>query len=184
RPAQSENGMPFAALGDLLDGLPDEVLHQLPGPQRRALEVALLRVADHDEPPDQRAIGVALLSTLRLMSAKSPLLLAVGDAQWLDAPTSDALTFAVRRLRTEAVGVLSAVRLADEPAATFDQAVPEPTRQVLTLGGLSIGALHELFSQRLGHAFARPTLVTIEQASGGNPFYALETARELLRAGA
>jgi len=53
----------------------------------------------------------------------------------------------------------------------------------MRLGGLSIGALHELLSERLEHVFLRPTLVKIAQASGGNAFYALEIARELLQSG-
>src|SRR5688500_10221234 len=50
RPAEAETSFAYAALGDLLGSRP-EVLDELPGPQRRALEVAL-RVAERDEEPD------------------------------------------------------------------------------------------------------------------------------------
>lgn len=42
-PGGAEARLAFAALGDLLDLEIDAVLSTLPGPQRRALEVALLR---------------------------------------------------------------------------------------------------------------------------------------------
>src|SRR5579859_3910949 len=52
RPVQSEVALSFSALGDLLELVPGEVLAGLPGPQRRALEVALLRAEPGPEPPD------------------------------------------------------------------------------------------------------------------------------------
>ena len=42
RPAESERGLAYAGLGDLLDGVLDDVLPSLTPPRRRALEVALL----------------------------------------------------------------------------------------------------------------------------------------------
>src|SRR5215469_7010691 len=42
-PVQSEVAVSFSALGDLLEPVSREVLAALPGPQRRALDVALLR---------------------------------------------------------------------------------------------------------------------------------------------
>src|SRR5262245_37361449 len=43
RPSGAEAELSFAALIDLLDGVDTDELHSLPEPQRRALEVALLR---------------------------------------------------------------------------------------------------------------------------------------------
>ncbi len=43
RPIEAETQLAYAALGDLLAEVPDELLGELPEPQRRALEVALLR---------------------------------------------------------------------------------------------------------------------------------------------
>jgi hypothetical protein len=110
-------------------------------------------------------------------------LVAVDDAQWLDAPTAGVLEFAARRLEGEPVGILSTLRLTDEPSRSFDQAVAEDRRRVVRLGPLSLAALHEIIKARLGHALPRPTLVRIEEASRGNPFHALEIAREVLRRG-
>src|SRR2546425_12715153 len=43
RPAEAEAKYSYAALGDLLDGVGKDDLPDLPAPQRRALDVALLR---------------------------------------------------------------------------------------------------------------------------------------------
>ncbi len=43
RPIESETRLAYAGLGDLLADVPEEALGDLPGPQRQALEVALLR---------------------------------------------------------------------------------------------------------------------------------------------
>lgn len=182
-PAAAETRMPFAALGDLLEPVADEALRYLLGPQRHALEVALLRAASDWSPPSQRAIGVAVVSLLRHLAASSTVLLAVDDAQWLDAPTTGVLEFAARRLLAEPIGVLFTLRLTAEPTVTLDRAAVEDRRTTLRLRPMSMGALHQLLSLRLGRVFPRSTLVKITQASGGNPFYALEIAHELVRVG-
>ena len=181
-PAAGEAALSWAGLTDLLADVPDEVLAALPEPQRRALEVVLLRSAPEGTPPDARTVSVATLSVARSLASSSPVVVAVDDAQWLDPPTAAALEFAVRRLDRERVGILTAVRLGDGPVATFDR-VAGDDRTAVAVGPLSVGALHELLKRRLGHSFLRPTLLRIEQASGGNPFYALEIARELLVVG-
>ncbi|HEV3069518.1 MAG TPA: LuxR C-terminal-related transcriptional regulator, partial [Streptosporangiaceae bacterium] len=53
----------------------------------------------------------------------------------------------------------------------------------ITVGPLSVAAIHQMFARTLGHSFARPVLVRIHQAAGGNPFYALEIGREVHRLG-
>jgi DNA-binding CsgD family transcriptional regulator len=183
RPSEADAKLAFTALGDLLDVVSDAQLDALPAPQRNAIAVALLREEAEGPPADQRAIAVATLGILRQLSTSGPVLLAVDDAQWLDPPSASVLEFVARRLDVEPVGILSAVRLLERPATQFDTGVPETRRRVIRLGNLSIAALHELLSDRLKHVFLRPTLVKIAQASGGNAFYALEIARELLRSG-
>ena len=58
RPVQPEAALSFSALGDLLEPVPEAAFSGLPGPQRRALDVALLRAEPGPEPPDQRAVGL------------------------------------------------------------------------------------------------------------------------------
>src|SRR5690349_20637007 len=77
RPAEAETSFAYAALGDLL-GAHRAVLDELPGPQRRALEVAL-QVAERGEVPDQQAVARATLAALRALSRAAPLVLAIDD---------------------------------------------------------------------------------------------------------
>jgi DNA-binding CsgD family transcriptional regulator len=182
RPAGSEVKLSFAALGGLLAGALQEALPSLPVPQRRALEAALLLAEPEAEPPDQRAIGLALLNVLRTLSSAGPLLVAIDDAQWLDQPSAAVLAFALRRLAAEPVGVLATVRLAggEPPAVVLEPWLPA---ERLRLGPLSLAAVHELLRTRLGASPSRPTLVRLHQAAGGNPLFALELGRALLEQG-
>ncbi len=178
QPTQAETSLSFAGLGDLVGGLPEAALDLIPVPQRSALEIALLRRAPTGPPLERRAVAAALLSLLRAIDG--PVVVAVDDAQWLDQPTAAALSFAARRLEREQVGFLVSVRTADGRPSTFDSALAGERRSLLPVGPLSLAGLQAMIKDRLGHAFARPTLVRIEQVSGGNPFYALEIARELV----
>ena len=69
RPGRFERELTFAALGDLLDPVFDEVCDLLPEPQRDALAVALLR-ASGGVPLDQRAVSVAVLGALRVLASR------------------------------------------------------------------------------------------------------------------
>ena len=81
RPVQPEAALSFSALGDLLEPVPDSVLGRLPGPQRRALDVALLRAEPGPEPPDQRAVAVAFLGVIRDLAEAAPVIVGVDRNQ-------------------------------------------------------------------------------------------------------
>ena len=70
---ESESGLAFAGLGDLLDGTLD-AQSGLPSPQLRALRVAALLEDPGPTPPDQRAVSVAVLTLIRSLAARSPVL--------------------------------------------------------------------------------------------------------------
>jgi DNA-binding CsgD family transcriptional regulator len=184
RPVGAEVRLSFAGLGDLLTEAASEALPRLPAPQRRALEAALA-LADADEPPDPRTLGLAIAGVLRELSSSSPVLLAVDDLQWLDVSSGQLLGFALRRLVDERVQLLAAVRVGTSVGVPFelDRALGDDRLRRLPLGPLSLGALHELLRSRLGLALARPTLVRLHATTGGNPFFALEVGRELVRLG-
>ena len=184
RPVPSDAGLPHVVLADLLRPVADDALASLPAPQRRALEVALLRAEPGDGDLDPRAVGTGLTELLGQLAASRPLVLAVDDAQWLDQASARVLAFALRRLDGSPVAVLAAVRTS-EPGqhgqfAAIESAV---TGTRLTVGPLSVAAIHQMFRHALGGSFPRPLLAGIHRAAGGNPFYALEIAREVQRVG-
>lgn len=172
--SSAETRLSFSGLRDLLEEAFDEVADELPPPQRRALEVTLLRRDAGPAAPEQGAIAAALLSALRAVAAAGPTLLALDDAQWLDPASRIPLAYALRRLRDEPVATL----IAQRPGA--DDLVPEPDR--IRLQQLSVGAVGRILGERTGTAFPRSTLQRLHAASGGNPFHALELARALLAA--
>jgi DNA-binding CsgD family transcriptional regulator len=181
RPAESEAGLSFAGLRDLLDDVPDPLLAGLPEPQRYAVEVALLRRSPGAAPPGPRAVQAALLGLVRAQATDAPVVLAIDDVQWLDPPSAQAIEYVVRRLTGERVGVLLTVRSdADADAGSplrLERIWPADRVTRIDLDGLSLGALHRLVSTRTTTAFSRPVLRWIEHYSGGNPFFALELAR-------
>lgn len=177
RPNEAERRLAFAGLGDLFAVRYDEI-GALPAPQRRALRAALLLEDVRGEAPEERAIAVASLELMRRLSASGPIVLAIDDLQWLDAPTASVLQFVLRRLESEPVGVIATVRVGDrEMVAAFRQ------DDEIDVGPLSSNALIRLLHDRFGNRLRLPALQRLESASGGNPFYALELAAEWLRSG-
>ncbi|HXM55106.1 MAG TPA: AAA family ATPase, partial [Candidatus Dormibacteraeota bacterium] len=178
RAVEVEAQMSYASLADLLSGIDDELVRDLPDPQRRALQVALLRAGPEATPPDQRAIATGVLTLLGRMARETPVLVAIDDLQWLDRSSALVVGFVARRL-SGPVGLLVALRT-QEGRAGDDLLFPDPGRlQRLRLGPLSMGALHRLIADRTGQAIRRPALAHVQDLSGGNPFFALEIARTL-----
>ncbi|GAA4191253.1 helix-turn-helix transcriptional regulator [Microbispora amethystogenes] len=104
---ESETHMPFAGLNQVLFPLRTEFA-ELPTPQRDALGAAFgltdVRV------PDPFLIALATLNLLGEAAARSPVLLLVEDAHWLDRASADVLAFVARRLDSEPILLLAAIR--------------------------------------------------------------------------
>ena len=67
--------------------------------------------------------------------------------------------------------------------APSSSTAPSPRRvsSQLSLGPLSLGAVHALLEERVGLELTRPELARVWEATGGNAFFALELGRELVR---
>ena len=189
RPRPSDAGLSNVGLTDLLRNVPDEAFSNLPPPQRRPLEVATLRQDAGDGDLEPRAVGTALTALLAGIAGRGSLLLAVDDAQWLDAASARALAFALHRQDRGDVRLLAAFRIesgvtrASPVFTTFESALGREHIDRVSLGPMSIAALHRLILETLGESFTRPVLMRVHQAARGNPFYALEIAREIQRLG-
>ena len=176
RPAAAEAKLSFSGLSDMLAGVAETAFAALPGLQRNALEVALLRSAPEGPALDARLVATGLLTLVRELARSTAVLMALDDAQWLDGPTAGVLTFAIRRLDPEPVGVLCASRPRAAGLGLLDSVERHRVRRV-RLGPLALGALGRVIADRLGQSLPRPVLARIADASRGNPFYALEVAR-------
>jgi DNA-binding CsgD family transcriptional regulator len=176
RAAESEARLSYAALGDLFDfELPD-----LPAPQKRALDAALLRAEVEGAPPDQRAVSVASLGVLRALAASGPVIVAIDDVQWLDVPSARVLAFVVRRLEDVPIRILAALRLGSggDPLG-LGQTGPAPSLHRVPIGPLREEAMTRLLRARTGGDLVHPVLLRLHRISGGNPLFALEIARAL-----
>jgi DNA-binding CsgD family transcriptional regulator len=212
RAGGAERELAFTALMGLLDADPTvaprlgTVLAGLAPPRARALAVALGREEARGASPDPSLVGLAAVDILRALTngaaptdrpappdrtattdrgAFTPLVVAIDDAQWCDPASVDALAFAARRLRSEPIAFVLAVRTGSTAPGVeaIERALPEAARTTIEVGPLTVGALGRLIHDRLGVAHPRPLLVRIHEASAGNPFVALEMSRSLQRRG-
>ncbi|MEU9799002.1 AAA family ATPase [Streptomyces sp. NPDC051000] len=147
----------FLPVLDLVDGLPE--------PQAAALRAVFGLTTDGVR--DRFTIGLAVLTMLSEAAAGGPLLCLVDDAQWLDQPSVDMLTFAARRLRAEGVVMLFAVR--DGATGATVKGLPR-----LHVEGLDRAAAAELLPGLPPYVADR----VIEEA-GGNPLALIELSAAL-----
>lgn len=177
RPVAAESVLAYASLADMLNGVDTVILAELPDPQRVALDRVLVRGDTEDAPADQRAVAAGFLSVVTILAERTRVLVAVDDLQWLDSSSRLVVAFVARRLAGP-VGVLATVRTGDNDNAGLWLQLPRPDSvRRITVPPMSVGALHAVLADRLDRSFSRPTMLRIEEASRGNPFYALEIAR-------
>jgi DNA-binding CsgD family transcriptional regulator len=180
RPAAAESELAFSGLGDLLAGVLERVVSELPAPQATALEIAMLRREAGGRPVDSHTVSTALLNGLRALAERDVVLVAVDDLQWLDRETAAALAFAFRRLSDERVRLVASLRLdqSSGPPAPIDSLPPERVVR-LEVGSLSTEAMHRMIRLHAGRTLPRPVLQRITEVTAGNPFYALQLVRAL-----
>ncbi len=132
--------------------------------------------------PEPSLVGLAILDLLRTLAVQSPLVIGLDDAQWCDPATAGAIAFAARRLRSEPIAFVLAVRSGEprQQADLIENALPEDRRASIVVGPLTIGALGRLIHERLGIAHPRPLLVGSTRPASAIPFVALEMSRSLI----
>ena len=176
-PSEAEQKFSFSVLTDLLGQFPDEALHRLDGPQRDALLVAALRKPVTGTPTDLRAIGTGLTNLLASAVRAGPVLLVVDDEQWVDLPSHAALMYAIRRLASGAFGLLIARRTTGDGSSGMPSAASGPLWQSrIDLKGVSAAALFHIVREEVGESLSRPRLMAVTEASGGNPYFAVQLA--------
>ncbi|AHH95175.1 ATP-binding protein [Kutzneria albida] len=182
-PDESDSQLPFVCLIDLLAEVGDAALAALPAPLRTALDAALLR-GEHPS-SDQSRLGVrmAVLQVLQRLSAANPVVLVIDDVQWVDPPSAEVLAFVARRTAGTSVRVLAAERVPErEQPANRHLCPPEVTE--LAVPPLSPRDVARLLLRDTGRLLPHSLVARVHEVADGNPFYALELGRAVLRAGA
>jgi DNA-binding CsgD family transcriptional regulator len=164
RGIESESGIPFAGLAELVTPLLDR-LDDIPPVQADALRGAL--ALGPAAAQDRFTVPAGLLSLLAVAAEEQPVLAIVDDAQWLDGPSIEAFLFAGRRLAAEGIAMLGALR-DGTPAARMDA----PWLERLHVGPLDDAEALEVLApgERMSAAVADRLVST----AAGNPLALVE----------
>jgi len=165
----AEQQLAFAALSQLMAPLAAD-LGEGEGEHAAALRAALAL-----GPPvaaDRFAAYAGLLALLSRAAARTPLLVLVDDAHWVDPPSAEALAFSAARLADDPVGLLVATR---PPLPQWVGALEAP---VLTLGPLHPAAATALLDAAAPGA-APDVRGRVLGLAAGNPLALAELGRAL-----
>ncbi|HZO65530.1 MAG TPA: AAA family ATPase [Kribbellaceae bacterium] len=178
-PSKSESALPYVTLLDLLSPVWESVRDAVPPHLRQPLEVALLKSGAPDSVRDELAVRLAVLQVLRRLATMSPVLVVIDDIQWVDPSSLEVLAFCARRVHA-GVQMLVTEQVAAGDSPSKNQASPDSAVQV-EVPGLQPRQVSAMLRTVLGEALPARTLQRIHDASGGNPFLALELGRAVLR---
>jgi DNA-binding CsgD family transcriptional regulator len=167
------------ASGDSLEtGLAYGVVEQLVGATGepptfpRAGDIADVRPA---------RVGAQLLDLLGRAPARGQRIVVVDDAHWADPASLQALTFALRRLRTDRVLVLLAAHhdLVERLPVSLHRLIAGPAGTRLRLGGLETAELQALCLGLGVGSLSRRAAARLREHTDGNPMHARALLEEL-----
>jgi DNA-binding CsgD family transcriptional regulator len=170
RGVQTESELAFSGLADALRPVL-EWLSEIPEGQSVALAAALAV-----GPPvsvERFTICAATLSLLAAAAEEAPVLVVVDEAQWIDVSSTEALLFAARRLDSDHVALLFAVR--DGHPTLFDRAELAELRPA----ALERQAALALLESKLETVIAPQVVERLLVAAAGNPLALVEIPASL-----
>lgn len=170
RGAEAETDLAHGGLFELLTPV-RHLVDQVPQGQAVALGHALgwASAVPAGPPVDRFLVAAGTLSLLAAAAAQQPVLILVDDLHWLDRESAFAVTFAARRLNSDAVALLFNSR-PDAPFPELLQGIP-----VHEVGRLTDSEAVELCSVDV----AASVVARLNTATGGNPLALLEVTRRL-----
>lgn len=166
---ESEMELAYAGLQQLCASMLAR-LENLPDPQREALSIAF--GISGGSAPSRFLVGLAILSLLTEVASEQPLVCLIDDAHWLDRESGHALAFVARRLVTESVALVFAIR---EPSDE-EHLVGLPE---LLIAGIGDSEARSLLVSTVGGRLDDALLDQIVAETRGNPLALLELPRGL-----
>ena len=162
---QSEAQLAFSGLHQLVKPLLRGI-GRLPTPQRDAIGAAL-GMTD-GAAPDLFLIGLAVLNLIANAANETPVLVVAEDAHWLDQSSSDVLAFVARRLESEPVAILAAIR------DGFDSSIGNVGLPSLHIGRLGAAAADALLDAKAPPDLEASTRQRLLREAAGNPLALVE----------
>ena len=169
----SEANLPFAGLHRLLRPILARA-EKLPKPQREAVRAAF--GLGEGTAPEPFMIALGVLGLVSEAAADRPVLMSVEDAHWLDGPTADALAFVGRRIESDPIVLLAALREGYEnplsrarlPELRLDRLTDEASALLLdqAFPGLPATARERVLTEAEGNPLALRELA-VALGSGG-----------------
>jgi DNA-binding CsgD family transcriptional regulator len=173
----------LANVADLLDPVIDTSLPLMPGPQANALRAALGQISPQ-APVTDMLLERAIVGMLRGLAANG-VVIAVDDEQWLDEDSRRLLEAAIVRLVNVPVRWLVSVRseqaVGGLPRMLDHELGPHAAR--IDVAELDDAALSELVMARFPGHWSPGVLRQVISLAAGNPYAALEVARETVACG-
>ncbi|WP_449341623.1 ATP-binding protein, partial [Streptomyces canarius] len=165
---ESETLLPFSGLHQLIFPF-RSLIGDLPNNERDALQAAL---GITDAPVhDVFLVALAALNLLARAAADTPLLLVVDDVHWLDGASAEVLSFLSRRLESEPILLMAAMR-DGYPSHLTRADIPG-----LAVGPLSAEASALLLDER-APGLARVARQQLLKEAAGNPLALTELATD------
>ncbi len=165
---ETEQELAFAGLYSLL--------HPLVGylgslPERHAAAVrAALGLGEDEIPPERLAVAAGTHGLLTTAAEHGALLLLVDDLHWLDSASLEALTFALRRLGSDAIACVMTTR---------SGAAAPPGLPCLEVPGLGYEAAEQLVADLAGLRPHSAVIRRLHAETGGNPLALVELSAVL-----
>ena len=176
--ARAEDFVVLEAVGDEAETTLDFGV----GAQLVARAPAGARAAGEDlaGPPSSLTAGAGLLALIGAAQDTGPVLVAIDDAQWIDAASAGALCFALRRLHADRVCVLVATRPEADTGTSWSRLLRAGERvERMRLGGLDGREVGQLAGS-LGHAgVGGAAAERLRAHTGGHPLYVRALLAEL-----
>ncbi|MEV6865670.1 AAA family ATPase [Streptosporangium subroseum] len=181
---KSESTVPFINLADLLDPAVYEVFEKIPPVQADVLRNALHLKAFSGQ-SDTALVARAAVNAFRAIAGTTEgkrLVVAIDDEQWLDEDTRRLLGMAVAWLSDIPVAWIVSVRSEQAEDGLGQVLAHAIGADVVRLGlaGLDEASIVGLITDRFAGRWSSRLLRHIIKLSNGNPYVALELARETM----
>lgn len=170
---ESERDLGYASLHQLLRPVSEQV-GELPIPQAEALRVVFGQLAGQS--PDRFLVALATLSLVSQTADHVPVLCLIDDAQWIDRPSLEVVTFLARRLEAEPVALVVTARSGGQSPP-----MNVPGLSDLPLSGLDVGSARELLADQISEPVTPEQQEALMRATGGNPLAIRELSVAKLR---